>query len=124
MPDHQVASRLKHYPRPSVGDVIQIYYPNEENPNLTTFRPGIVIECDSLEALIVPMTKQLHQQKNYPESFIIEKDSADGKMMKLGYDSLIIPSRKAYFTYNRIMPYIGMGKCPAYILDKLLGEVD
>ncbi|HHG86452.1 MAG TPA: hypothetical protein ENJ82_17000 [Bacteroidetes bacterium] len=112
-------------PKYSPGDVVSIAFPNQETPNLSTYRPAIVFESLQDEIEVVFITKQLHQQSRYPDSFIVTCDSSEGKAMGLTFDSLIVPSRRKVLPVYKVTPP-KRGECPAEIFEKLeemiLGE--
>lgn len=102
----------------TIGDVICVkYFPNQEDKSKGTLRWAICVEDLGSKVRIIALTKVLKQQKFYPKSFIVLKDSDDGKSMGLAYDSLIIPDRvtdvaKEFCFVN--------GKCSPTLLSKIL----
>jgi hypothetical protein len=100
------------------GDVIHVvYFENEENKDQGTARWLICLEDLGDKIVAVPLTKNTSQLTRYPKSFIITKDSEDGLMMGLLYDSLVIPSRVA--TIKKVQAHKN-GSCSEDLLDKLI----
>lgn len=105
----------------SLGDVIVIWYPHREDRQKGEPRWAIITEDLGDEFVIVPMSKQIHQQCLYPNSFIIERYSNDGVDMDLLYDSLIIPDRAQRFKKKFLKVIEKKGKCNDETLDRILG---
>jgi hypothetical protein len=105
------------------GDVASIFYPNQENYKQGTERYAVIIEDLGDEFILVPITKQQHQKKNYPHSILIKKDSATGKQMGLNYDSLIVIERVVQLPKLRItLPKLGV--CPDKLINQILEKLD
>jgi hypothetical protein len=105
------------------GDVASIYFPNQEDPSKATERFAIVIEDLGDEFILVPITKQLHQQSRYPNSILIRHDKATGKQMGLIYDSLIIIERAIQLPKLKITPP-KIGTCPNSLLIKIQDKLE
>jgi hypothetical protein len=102
----------------TIGDVICVkHFPNQEDKSKGTLRWAICVEDLGNDVRIIALTKVLKQQKFYPKSFIVLKDSSDGKSMGLIYDSLIIPDRVT--DTSKEFCYLN-GKCPPDILNKII----
>lgn len=96
---------------------------NQENPKESTYRPAIVVEDLQNEALVCFMTKQIKQQRNNPDSFIVQMSSPKGQQMGLTYDTLICPSRTMQIPKTIIIPP-KRGIYPTDELDELLNLVE
>jgi len=102
----------------SLGDVVNLEFPNQENGKKSTYRPAIIVEDLENEAIIIFVTKQLHQQPLNPDSFVVDKDSDEGKQMGLGYHSLICPRRQEQIRKILINPP-PRGRCSQEMIEKL-----
>lgn len=101
-----------------VWDVVDIpAYPNQENSNLTTARPAIIIEDLQDEVELCCLTKQLQQASNYKYCFVVKKDSPEGKQMGLTFDSLAVIDRTVTLAKFRLSQQIG--SCPQNIIEKI-----
>lgn len=94
-----------------VGDVVNVPFPNQEDPRKSTLRIGIVIENLQDEVEVLFLTKQIHQAARYRDSFVIPKDSPEGLSMGLTYDSLVAPHRAFVLKKIAITPP-PRGRCP------------
>lgn len=103
----------------SVGDVVNVPFPNEEDSTKSTLRPAIISEDLQDEVELVFISKQTLQQRHYEDSFIVTEKSPEGKAMGLTFDSLIAPKRTVTLKKICITPPI-RGKCPTFILSKIL----
>ncbi|MGL5889059.1 MAG: type II toxin-antitoxin system PemK/MazF family toxin [Bacteroidia bacterium] len=105
------------------GDIASIYYPNQENSRQGTERYAVIIEDLGDEFIFVPITKQLHQKKNYPDSILIKKDTTTGKQMGLLYDSLLVVERATQLSKLRItLPKLGT--CPEKLLNTIIFKLE
>ena len=102
-----------------VGDVVNLYCPNQEDPKQSTFRPVIIAEDLLDEIYAVFVTCQTKQSTHYDNSFVILENSAEGNSMGLTCDALICPSRTANLRKVLIHPP-KRGVCPDSILDRIL----
>jgi hypothetical protein len=113
-----MSSPTKYY---STGDVIVLYVPHKEDNTIGEDRWAICLEDLGDEIIMVPLTKKTLQKKRNPKSFIIKKDSDEGKSMKLLYDSLVLVNRASR---KRKLIAIKHGYCPEKLIDKLHKLVD
>lgn len=97
-------------------------FPNQEDNSQTTARPAIIIDDLFDEVVICPVTKQLHQEKNYQYTIKVLKDSAEGQQMGLTFDSIIVLDRTATLKKFRLANKIGT--CPQSIIDKIEEMMD
>ena len=101
-----------------IWDVIDVAaFPNQENLKETTTRPAIIIEDLQDEALICPITKQLHQAANYKYTIQVNKNSVEAKQMGLTFDSIIVLDR--HTTLKKIRLRSTNCSCPQIIIDKI-----
>ncbi len=101
-----------------IWDVVTVpAFPNQENNHKTTTRPCIIIEDLNDQVVICPITKQLHQAKNYQYCFVIQQNSDEGKLMGLYFDSLIVLDRDAVLSKFRL--HKKMGECPQIVIDRI-----
>jgi hypothetical protein len=101
-----------------VWDVVNVAaYPNQEEPSETTARPAIIIEDLQNEVLLCPVTKQIHQAQNYKYTFLVKKDSDDGKLLGFEYDSIIVLDRCVQLNKNRLCGKKGI--CSDYIIEQI-----
>lgn len=105
---------------PVAGGVNVIpFFPHQENKNQGEPRWIILLEDHIKSVLIVPLTKQTHQIDNYPKSFIVKKDSPEGKSMGLPFDSIVMIERvteMSTFVLSKAKQY---GTCPDQLIDKI-----
>lgn len=105
------------------GDVASIFYPNQEDHRQGTERYAVIIEDLGDEYVLVPITKQLHQKRNYPNSILIKKNTTTGKEMGLIYDSLLVIDRAIQLPKLRItLPKLGT--CPEKIIHSLIDKLN
>lgn len=102
-----------------LGHVVNVRFPNQENIKKSTVRPAIIVEDLEDEVEVVFMTCQTSQQKHYPDSFIVKKDSKEGKILKLTCDSLICPDRSFQVKKIRLFERTN-GPCSEELLNKIL----
>lgn len=101
-----------------IWDVVTVpAFPNQEDSKLSTTRPCIIIEDLQDQVVICPITKQLSQKDRYEYSFVVEKNSLEGKAMGLSFDSLIVVDREAVLEKLRLHKKIG--ECPDSIIEKI-----
>lgn len=101
------------------GVYVLPYFPHRENKEEGEARWVILLENHISTVLIVPLTKQVHQIKHYPKSFLIKKDSAEGRQMGLLHDSLVLVERVTDMSHFVISKATQKGVCPDEILDKI-----
>lgn len=105
------------------GDVYVIPWAKNKENNEGQARWLIIIEDLREHFLFVPMTKQIHQEVHNPNSFIVIKDSPDGRQMGLDYTSLVKPmhaSKIPQLTFQ--YPAYGVhkkGTCPEEIMIRI-----
>jgi hypothetical protein len=105
----------------TTGDVLCVeYFPNQEDKTKGTIRWAICVEDSGTKVKIIALTKVLEKQIKYPKSFVVLKDSPDGKSMGLKHDSLIVPDRAT--ETSKEFCYVN-GKCPPTLLSKILSLI-
>ena len=107
-----------------VGGVYIIpYFPHQENKNQGEARWIILLEDFVKTVLIVPLTKQTQQISNYPKSFIIKKDSPEGKQMGLPHNSIIMIERVTEMSKFVISKATQCGVCSEELLEKIKASI-
>jgi hypothetical protein len=69
------------------------FFPNQENPILGTVRWIFICADYGNSVDIIPITKQLKQSTHYQKAVTVLKDTDEGKLMKLEFDSLFVFDR-------------------------------
>ncbi|HUX56660.1 MAG TPA: hypothetical protein VMV77_06780 [Bacteroidales bacterium] len=114
-----MSSFTKYY---KAGDVITVpYFPHEEDKTQGESRWLICLEDLGDEIIAIPLKSETTHIKDHPKSFIIEKDSEDGKSMKLQNDSLVVPDRAQRI---RKLSAFKHGNCSDELIDRLHGLIE
>jgi mRNA-degrading endonuclease toxin of MazEF toxin-antitoxin module len=102
------------------GAVVQCPVPNQEDRSKFTYRTAVVLSDDGVncDLLICPTTSSVNQAHRYSYSFVVLKNSAEGKAMCLAYDSLIMADRTGKIPRSVIKRYRN-GQAPESILAKI-----
>lgn len=101
------------------GSLVYALFPNEENNGEDFSVKLCIILNEELKcAFFVPCTSQVHQDYRYEMSFIIKKDSPEGKQMNLKNDSLVIIDRFDKLPIS-IIRSIHKGTTPESILKRI-----
>lgn len=109
------------------GSLVYLLFPNEESKGKDfSVKLAIVLSINdsSIECAMVPCTSQTHQIHRYDMSFIIKKNSTEGKSMNLKSDSIIIVDRFLANVPIAIIQSIHNGIAPESVLiriEKILG---
>ena len=109
-----MSSFVKNY---TTGDVISVaWFPHEEDKSQGEARWLICLEDLQNEFIAVPLKSTTAHLVNFSKSFIIKKDSEEGKRMNLLNDSLVVPERARQRC--KVLAKIE-GHCSAELIDKL-----
>jgi hypothetical protein len=101
----------------TTGDVISVaWFPHEEDKTEGEGRWLICLEDLQDEFIAIPLKSATHHLKDQPSSFIIPKDSEEGKRMNLLNDSLVVPGRTRQM--RKVFAKIE-GSCSMDLIDKL-----
>ena len=103
-----------------VGNVIVLPFVKHQENNEGEARWCIVTEILQDEFEIVPLTKKTNQAKNYTDTIIIKKKSAEGKQMGIEHNSLIILDRRLTFKLSFFKKLLIKGQCTEELIDKLI----
>ncbi|MDO9341557.1 MAG: hypothetical protein Q7T72_13670 [Bacteroidales bacterium] len=101
----------------TTGDVISVaWFPHEEDKTQGEARWLICLEDLQDEFIAIPLKSTTNHLKDQPNSFIIQKDSEEGKRMNLLNDSLVVPGRAIQ---RRKVKASIEGHCSVDLIDKL-----
>src|ERR1700752_700097 len=102
------------------GDVYIVpFFRHQEDRRDGEARWIIFLEGYGKTISVVPMTKQIHQADNYQKVIEVLKDSAEGRMMGLPYDSIIICDREEEMSHFVIGKWKKKGQCSEEMLDRI-----
>ena len=96
-----------------LGDVVNVYFPFEENPAETKYRPAVIIEDLDDECVLVKCTKtevSLHGK----QCILISKGSTEGRTMGLTEKTYISVNEELIIKKYHIHSY--RGSCPDHIM--------
>ena len=101
----------------TTGDVISVaWFPHEDDKTKGEARWLICLEDLENEFLAVPLKSTTEHLTVQPKSFIIKKDSDEGKRMQLLNDSLVVPGRAGVRPKVEALIH---GRCSDDLIDKL-----
>jgi len=105
-------------PTYEVWDLVHcVGVPNQENPTQATARPVIIYEDLVETAIIIPLTKNINQEKKYNYTLRIEKDSEDGKILHLKNTSILALDRIVKISKYLLVRKIG--KCSEDLIEDI-----
>jgi len=99
------------------GDVISVaFFPHQEDKTQGEPRWLICLEDYGNDIYAVPLKSNLSHQKHHKDSFVIKKDSNEGKLMKLKNDSLVVTDRAQRIKKVRAIIH---GECTKNLMERL-----
>lgn len=101
----------------TTGNVISLpFFQHEDDKNCGEARWLICLEDLQDEFIAVPLKSNTDHKEFHPNSFVIEKNSEEGKRMNLLNDSLVVPDRAKQM--RKIFASVH-GSCSEVLIDKL-----